>query len=233
LKPIGTEHFMNRAGILGACGLVLVLFPAVAGAAGTAERCAAASTQVSVQTSSVQGWSIQAAGIWSAAGGADGVLLEYRIDMDRYQSETRTGTSGSWSISQEYLHHCGKHTLRVFSFPMIRDGDRVVACLENGSSTPRPFEFSCEPVARIDSCDWKCSEDECRGTCTGSAREGVPDYAAYWGLNNAHYEAVEGFTPGPWTHDVTCQPGEKVTFKVRGRNGTGVWSKVAERVCGE
>jgi hypothetical protein len=223
--------------------LAAALLAACAGAAGAADgtlaqKCETATAAVTIATSSTavvsppaSGWTIQAGGTWSAAGGADGVLLEYRVDMDRYQSETRTGTAGTWSISQDF-NLCGKHTLRVFAMPMVRDGDRLVHCLERGTSAPQPVDLPCEPVARIDSCTWKCSEDECAGSCTASAQAGVPDYVAHWGINDSGYAAVEGFSRGPWTREVVCRPGERITFKVRGRNGTGRWSNVAERACG-
>ncbi|HYG62026.1 MAG TPA: hypothetical protein VEL74_05565 [Thermoanaerobaculia bacterium] len=224
--------------------LATLLLAACAGTAGAAdgktvaERCAAATASAVVANSSTaeaapldSGWTVQAEGTW-AAGAADGVLLEIRIDMDRYHSETRTGASGAWRVSQDF-NLCGKHTLRVFAMPMVQDGDRLVHCLERGTSAPQTFDLPCEPVARIDSCTWQCTEDDCAGSCTAGARSGVPDYVAHWGLNDSGYHAVEGFSRGPWTHEVVCKPGEKVTFKVRGRNGTGRWSNVAERACGQ
>jgi hypothetical protein len=227
--------------------VLLAVFLIVAGtrAAGAAdgktvaERCAKATAAVTIATSSTAeagtpaaGWTLQAQGTWSAGGGAAGALLEVRIDMDRYQSETHTGAGGEWSLSQDFPF-CGKHTLRVYSMPMLREGELLINCLERGASVPLPVELPCEPVAQIDSCTWQCNEDDCTGSCTASARSGVPDYVAHWGLNDRGYQAVEGYSRGPWSHDVICKPGEKVTFKVRGRNGTGRWSGVAERACGQ
>lgn len=220
-------------GMAPVCLLVTLMLPAAAGADDQDPRCAGAKTKVAVSGSSVQGWTVKGEGTWEVTG-ADGVLLEYRIDMDRYQAEMRTGAKGPWTVTQFFPYQeCRKHTLRVYVFPAFRDGDRLFACLEHGSSAPKPFEFNCDPLAKIDSCAWQCSDDECTGTCTASASSGIPDYQAWWGLNDAHYEAVEGASKGPWKKEITCAPGERVNFKVRSRNGTGIWSKPAEWICGK
>jgi len=39
---------------------------------------------------------VVASGTWEVSGGATGAMLEFRIDNERYQAETRTGTSGTW-----------------------------------------------------------------------------------------------------------------------------------------
>jgi hypothetical protein len=38
---------------------------------------------------------------------------------------------------------------------------------------------------------------------------------------------------GPFTQAVTCMPGQKISFKVRDRDGRGLWSNVAELGCGK
>src|SRR5256885_10027214 len=98
---------------------ILSLFLLVAGVAGLARPLHAESndrpnkpasglcTQVGIdvvtQAFKYEDGVVQASGSWTASGGpAKGVLLEYRLDSDRYQAETQLGTAGKWTYSESY-----------------------------------------------------------------------------------------------------------------------------------
>lgn len=198
-----------------------------------ADLCASASATVTLSELKVVGeGTIQTQGTWQVAGGAAGVMLEARIDSDRMQSEAQAGAAGTWSMTQEVTQGCGRHTLRVYAFPYVQDGPRQVHCLKKAASTPKPFEISCAPVGEIVDCQWECSgEDQCAGTCTASARKGRLMYVPHWGVNGEAWQAGEP-SEGPWTHPVACKPGQRISFKVRDRDGRGQWSGVDEIGCG-
>jgi hypothetical protein len=206
-----------------------------AGAARAADTCAAASTAVAVAEVSFADGVVTAHGSWEVKG-ASSVMLEYRIDQDRHQSEVRPGSSGTWEVTQAFAL-CGQHTLRVYAFPAVQEGGRLVHCLERGVSQPGRFTVSCAPVARIDACTWQCAgegaERRCAGTCTGSATGGRGLPIPFWGLDGAGFQAVPPPAAGPWTQAVSCTPGQRVSFKVRDRHGAGAWSEVVEKACGE
>jgi hypothetical protein len=63
--------------------------------------CSAAKASVEIADLTVgKEGAIDAKGTWAAEGGTEGVLVEYRIDSDRMQSETRMGQSGSWDFAR-------------------------------------------------------------------------------------------------------------------------------------
>lgn len=209
-----------------------LLLPAAARAA---DSCAAASAAVAVTEVVFADGVVTAHGSWEVQG-AGSAMLEYRIDQDRLQSEVRPGAAGTWEVTQAFAL-CGPHTLRVYAFPAVQEGGRLVHCLERGASQPARFTVSCAPVARIDGCSWECAgegaERRCTGTCTASASGGRSLPMPFWGLDGAGFQAVPPPSAGPWTQPVSCTPGQRVSFKVRDRNGAGAWSAVAERACGE
>lgn len=212
--------------------LIGVLLLVVASPALAADLCAGASSSVTLSELTMAGeGSVQVKGAWTAAGSAAGVMLETRIDSDRMQSEAQAGASGSWSITQEVTQGCGKHTLRVFAFPYVLDGTRQVHCLKQASSTPKPFEISCAPVVEIVDCQWECAGEECSGPCTASARKGRLLYVPHWGVNGEGWQPGEA-SQGPWTQPVACKVGQRISFKVRDRDGRGQWSEVDEIGCG-
>lgn len=217
---------------------ILLFLLSMPAAAVAAEVCASAGAEVSIREVSVQEGVLKAAGTWTAQG-ASGVLLEYRIDSDRMQTESRAGASGTWEYAEpvEKIPRCGRHTLRVFVFPSVTDGPRLSHCLERSQSDPRSFEVSCAPVASLGLCDWECvdePEPRCAGICSGSARRGSLQKVASWGLNGTNFEEIKERTPeGGWTFQVTCSPGDKVSFKVRDLGGSRETSNVAERLCGQ
>lgn len=201
--------------------------------------CTGARAAVEISGVTVDEMIVKSQGTWRAEGSAVGVMLEYRLDSDRAQSETRTTATGPWSFTFDYSNEfkkCGRHTLRVYAFPVVKDGDRLVHCLGQGQSTPSPFSIACEARVKIEHCDWECSDQEppgCTGICTGSARSGgAPGLVAFQGLNDKDYKTVEGPPTGPWSWSVICNAGERVSFKVRDQLGIGAWSNVAERLCG-
>lgn len=206
-----------------------------AGAARAADPCAAASAAVGIAEASFTDGVLISHGSWQVAG-ASSVMVEYRIDQDRLQSEVRPGTSGTWEVTQGFTI-CGPHTLRVFAFPAVQEGGRLMHCLERGVSQASRFTVSCAPLAKIDSCSWECSgaaaERRCTGTCTGSASGGKGLHIPFWGLDGAGFQPVPPPSVGPWSQPVTCAAGQRVSFKVRDRHGSGAWSEVAERACGE
>lgn len=202
-----------------------------------ADACAAASAAVAIAEASFADGVLTAHGSWEVSGASalSGVMVEYRIDQDRLQSEVRPGTSGTWEVTQGFTI-CGPHTLRVFAFPAVQEGGRLMHCLERGVSQASRFTVSCAPLAQIDSCAWECSgaaaERRCSGTCTGSASGGRGLYIPFWGLGGAGFQPVPPPFAGPWNQPVTCAAGQRVSFKVRDRHGSGAWSEVAERACG-
>lgn len=210
-------------------GILLILLAVPVHAA---DLCASASSAVTLSELTMVGeGAVQVKGSWQAAGSAAGVMLEIRIDSDRMQSEAQAGTSGSWAITQEVTQGCGKHTLRVYAFPYVQDGTRQVHCLKQAASAPKPFEISCAPAVEIVDCRWECSGEECAGTCTASARKGKLLYLPHWGLNGDGWQSGEA-SQGPWTHPVACKVGQRISFKVRDRDGRGQWSEVDEIGCG-
>lgn len=219
---------MKRSiGALVVLSVLLAASPALA-----ADLCAGVSSTMTLSELAMAGEdSIQGKGSWKAAGGAAGVMLETRIDSDRMQSEAQAGTSGSWSITQEVTQGCGRHTVRFFAFPYVQDGTRQVHCLKQGSSAAKQFEISCLPVVEIVDCQWECSGEECTGTCTAEARRGKLTYVPHWGVNGESWLAGEP-SEGPWTQPVACKPGQRISFKVRDRDGRGQWSELDEIGCG-
>lgn len=220
--------------------LLLLAVPAAADTAG--DLCEATRSTVAISEIAVAGEEgVQSRGTWQVEGGAAGVLLEYRTDNDRIRMESMAGMAGTWSFTEEkVMGGCGRHTLRVYAFPYVERDGRQVYCMKQVSSTPQSFEISCAPVAEIGDCQWECAagpEGRCTGTCTASARRGRLAYQPHWEISGAKATASEpapeSASEGPWTRAVTCAPGEKVTFKVRDRDGRGLWSNVAERACGK
>jgi len=180
--------------------------------------------------------SFRMTGTWQASGGASGAYIEYRIDSDRYGSEQQRGAAGQW-VYKDSFPECGDHTARVHVFPVVTAGGRDVICLEQDQSVPAPFASSCLPTAAIVGCSWKCQSGPagvCTGECTGKGMDDPGGYAPFWGRNDGGYQP--GTAPGrsgPWTDRITCVRGERVSFKVRGRAGTGGWSPAVEIPCGQ
>jgi hypothetical protein len=221
----------STGGLFILAGLALAL-PATA--ADTTSLCAATRSTVKIAEAPYTDGLLTAHGSWEVIGAA-AVMLEYRIDQDRLQSEVRMGTSGTWEVTLPFKL-CGPHTLRVFAFPVAQDGTRLAHCLERGSSTPSRFTISCAPVAEISACVWECAEADggrhCTGSCTAAVSGGRPPYLPFWGVDGADFQPVQPPGPGPWTQPVACAAGQKISIKVRDFHGTGAWSAMVERDCG-
>jgi hypothetical protein len=177
---------------------------------------------------------VKVSGSWETPGGpARGVLLEYRLDSDRYQAETQNGTTGKWRYSEEFKG-CGSHTFEIVAFPSVVEDGRTVYCLPLGKTVRAFFTLPCQSMtSRLDCAGWSCKEGRCTGTCTGDATGGEWGYVALFGVNDANYANLPSSQKGPWTYTVTCAPGERVSFKARDRLGAGGFSPVAERPCGQ
>jgi len=195
-------------------------------------------TQVGIQVANdglrYENGTVKASGSWEAPGGpAKGVLLEYRLDSDRYQAETQGGTAGRWRYSEEFKD-CGSHVFEIVAFPSVVEDGRTVYCLQLGKTVRAFFQLPCQGMtSQLDCTGWSCKEGRCTGTCTGDATGGQWGYVALFGVNDANYVNLPSSPRGPWTQTVTCSPGERISFKARDRLGAGGFSPVAERPCGQ
>jgi len=178
---------------------------------------------------------VSASGSWTAPGGpAKGVLLEYRLDSDRYQAETQTGTSGKWKYSEKYKD-CGYHVLEIVAFPSVVEDGRTTYCLPLGKTVKAFFQLPCQAMtSSLDCAGWSCKDGHCTGTCSGNAAGGDWGYVPLFGIDDANYVNPPSATQkGPWNQTVTCAPGQRVSFKARDRLGAGGFSPVAEQPCGK
>lgn len=216
-------------------GFLLVL-TLIAAPVGAADLCPTATASATIAGLTVKEVQVEANGAWQSGGSAAGVILEHRFDSDRLQSEGQAGPSGSWHMIQDLSGYgCGSHTLRVTAVPYVQDGVRQVHCLNRSTYVKQTFEVSCAPIAEIVDCQWECTggkEPHCTGTCTGAARRGKLSYLPSWGLNGDAWQAAETPAIGPFVQPVSCVPGQRISFKVRDRDGRGLWSNVAELGCG-
>lgn len=228
---------LRLAVFAGVAGVMTAALPLAAQPADPA-ACAGTRSGVDISQLTVEETALQAAGTWRVEGTEAGAMVEFRLDSDRMASETRSGGSGPWSFAFDFtgaFKKCGRHTLRVFTFPVVKDGGRLAHCLAKGESAAKTFTISCAPKARIEHCEWECSDDEpagCTGVCAATARGGAPGLVGLQALNNQDYKVVEGPEGGPWSWPVACRAGERVSFKVRDQQGIGVMSNVAEILCG-
>jgi hypothetical protein len=214
--------------------LILMAVPAAA-----SDLCATATASATIAGLTVKESLVEAKGGWQSGGSAAGVILEYRFDSDRLQSEGQAGPTGSWHMAQDLSGYgCGNHTLRVTAVPYVQDGVSQVHCLNRSTFVKQTFAVSCAPIVEIVDCQWECSgstgggEPRCTGTCTGTARRGKLSYLPYWGVNGDAWQPAETPGEGPFIQAVSCAPGERISFKVRDRDGRGNWSEVDELGCG-
>jgi len=197
-------------------------------------HCKGAKASITLDRQAVEKGVIKAGGAWQVSGGAVGVLIEPRIEADRWQSESFKGTAGRWDFDQAFKWaKCGHFALRVYAYPSVNVNGHLYNCLDNDSSVPWRFDVPCGVQAEIMRCDWECSDgDGCVGTCFGSAASGFPPYQPFWGLNDSDYKPGEMAEAGPWSEVVHCKAGDKVAFKVRDRNGGGKMSPPVFLDCG-
>jgi hypothetical protein len=227
--------------------LVPVLFAALAGLAGPLRAesndrpnlpASGLCTQVGIDVVNdglkLENGTVSASGSWTAPGGpAKGVLLEYRLDSDRYQAETQTGTSGKWKYAEKYKE-CGSHVLEIVAFPSVVEDGRTIYCLPLGKTVKAFFQLPCQSMtSTLDCAGWTCKDGSCTGTCTGNATGGQWGYVALFGIDDANYVNLPSSQKGPWNQAVTCAPGQRVSFKARDRLGAGGFSPVVEQPCGK
>lgn len=217
--------------------ILLALFlPGMPALAAAADLCPTATASATLAELAVNESQVDARGSWQSGGSAAGVILEYRFDSDRLQSEGQAGPAGTWSLTQDLTSYgCGKHTLRVTAVPYVQAGASQVHCLNWSTFVKQTFEVSCAPVAELVDCRWECTGGEepgCTGTCTGSARRGKLSYLPFWGVNGDAWQPGDQPAVGPFIQAVACVPGQRISFKVRDRDGRGSWSNVAEVGCG-
>ena len=216
--------------------LSLSLLMTLAAPAAAADLCPTATAAATIADLKVNEFRVDAKGSWQSGGSAAGIILEYRFDSDRLQTEGQPGPSGTWSMTQDISGYgCANHTLRVTAVPYVMDGTRQIHCLNHTTYVKQTFAISCAPVAEIVDCQWECTggkEPHCTGTCTGAARRGKLTYLPYWGVNGEAWQPAEAPGEGPFTQAVSCVPGQKISFKVRDRDGRGYWSDVVELGCG-
>ncbi len=210
---------------------VLLLVSAVPCLAAPPEACAGATAAVRVTSVAVDGDRVKVAGTWESGGGATGVMLELRHDMDRLQSEWQPGASGSWAL-EDAAGTCGRHTLRMFAFPTVARGTAQVHCIGRGTSAAKNFTVSCAPAVESLACTWHCEEEACTGTCTAGADGGKSPYRVLWSVGGADRPGPAEASTGPWSETFTCAPGAPITFKVRNGFGAPEWSAPAETKCG-
>jgi hypothetical protein len=181
-----------------------------------------------------EGGVIHSSGSWTVKGApAKGVLLEYRLDSDRYQAETQTGVSGKWTYTETFKD-CGYHVLETVAFPAVIEKGRTSYCLTLGKTVKAFFHSACQTMtSKLDCTGWTCKDGSCTGTCTGDAEGGEWGYVALFGINDANYMNLPSSQKGPWSSTITCAPGQRVSFKVRDKLGAGGFSPVSEKPCGK
>ena len=219
---------------------LLLALALLAAPAAAADLCPTANASATIADLKLDEFKVTAKGGWQSGGSAAGIILEYRFDSDRLQTEGQPGPSGSWNMTQDISGYgCDKHTLRVTAVPYVMDGTRQIHCLNHTTYVKQTFAISCAPVAEIVDCQWECTggqpgdnQPHCTGTCTGAARRGKLTYLPYWGVNGEAWQPAEGPGEGPFTQAVSCVPGQRISFKVRDRDGRGYWSDVVELGCG-
>jgi hypothetical protein len=229
-----SRQFRMEGGPRGVFSLLVLLFAASAVPCfGDApDPCAAATAAVQVTSVAVEEGRVKANGTWQTGGGAAGVMLELRQDMDRMQSEWQPGAEGSWTV-EEAAGSCGRHTVRMFAFPTVKRGMAQVHCLGRGTSGAQAYTVPCAPVVDRLACTWECEGESCTGTCTATANGGKPPYRVAWSLAGTERPGPVESSNGPWSETFTCGPGAAITFKARNAFGVPEWSAPAEAKCGD
>jgi len=167
---------------------------------------------------------LSASGDWSVSGNADGMWFDYYIDTTKYQSESKSGTEGSWTFQDDYNSAC-THTFKVTACPMVG----ATICWAHCYSDSENFRVG--PVmAAITSCTW---EPDCEwgliisGTCTANyGSPYCPSDEPYWAVGDSSFEK------GVWSDQVIirCEMGKSVKFKAKD-SLTGKWSNVDQWPC--
>jgi hypothetical protein len=229
---------MKQLGFVVLAVLALFLLAPAAQAA-EEDTCPATAANGAVTQLVYKNGHVEASGTWEVSGGATGAMLEFRIDNERYQAETRTGTSGTWSIVQSF-NVCDRplHALRVLVYPSVSGGEgRLRHCLKRFKRSEfLQFEIPCGAQTAIDHCAWECEGGDvprCAALCAVTATGGRLPYLLFQGTGDANDPKVGDSSEGSWTVQTTCKRGEKLSFYVRDFYGRGRPSPRAEKVCGE
>ena len=102
-------------------------------------------TSAFVQISSVnyQHGDVLADGTWSVSGGANSVRLQYRIDTSLFQTETQSGTAGSWSFVDDFNGGCGSHAFQVCAAPRVVTSSSTTVCVDHETCQSDSFSICC------------------------------------------------------------------------------------------
>lgn len=171
-------------------------------------------TGASVSTSALE-WNagvVNGIGGWSASGGASGVRLRFSIDGALVQEETRSGTSGSWTFSDDFTQS-GTHALTIQACPIVTSGGVSTVCLAH-CSTPPQSGFTTWPEV-----DAGCSLTSAPNlACSASLYVAtVAPYTCWWQQGNGSW-----FSQSCWESNFICKgftPPYTVSFKVTDAHG--------------
>lgn len=203
--------------------------------------CAAAGASVTLASVEAHGHHISAKGTWSVSGEGRGVLLEARTDSDRRGSWGSVEKQGGWvweyEIGRFNSFWCGDHTLRLWAFPVVKEGELLAHCLDQAVSDAKPFFVNCGADAALDGCAWSCVPQDggavrCTGTCDVSASGGKPPYRALWRVGKTTTAEPGPPGPGPWKHAFECAQGEPIQIVIRDLGGGGQPSQTLATACG-
>lgn len=197
-RPLGVFAVLL---LLGTATASAQTFGAFGTCTGTSASVAISSVDYTCSTAEVD-----ASGTWSVTN-ADGVRLDYFIDSTLYQSETRYGTSGSWSFG-DTASLSGSHSFRVDAYPVVTSGGVETTCLQHGTYDTESFGGCPLPlVATITGCTWNQDPVKaiCYPDCTGSASGGTSPYSYTWGVQDSYGTDWEP-TTGPTIRTTNRSP---------------------------
>lgn len=173
--------------------------------------CTGAGASLSFSSLDWNGGVVDADGNWSVSGTPDGVRLRYSIDGTLFQEEFHTGTSGSWTFSDNF-DVPGYHTLSIEACPTAISGGVRTTCLAHCST--QQLGFTTRPEVSV-GCNQVSTSTM---ICTGSLQVGTSSpYTCYWKEGNGSWYAVSC-----WEEYFTCKsytPAYTVYFKVTDSNG--------------
>jgi len=219
-----------RLRLAGIAALVALLGTSPLRAANEKEACAAASATVRLDGVRMDGGEVVASGAWELAGGASSVMLEYRVDSDRYRAEFRAGERGEWNRSFPF-ELCGEHHFRVFAFPLVTSTDRQTVCLDRAHSQKLTFPVHCGVMPSFTGCEWRCEEEACSGSCTVAVAGASGPVLLMLQEGAGAYRSAAPAGAGPFRFDVTCREGAALRVRARAQGATS-FSPPVERACG-
>ncbi len=152
-------------------------------------------------------------GSWSVGGGANGAYLQYFVNGVLYQTESKSGTSGSWSFSDDVS--CNDYVVSVDIYPKV--GGTV--CWTHGDSIDDFFEG--------------CSDTDVSLTChdVGNYVKAYGSYTGSSGPYTSQWDTGSGWVNGPpGTLVVPCPPSGVIKFRVLDKENCPT---TASCYCGE